>query len=368
MNKVTLITSHVWGSERRAGFHWIADAFLRQGWNVNFVTGYSKFDQVKGGYRKRFINYSKINTPINESQSLVSLINCPWWRPTGLRSNLLSRLTYNPFLRYKTESCEALKEMVASSSLVIMESTYEIMFAEHLRNLAPSARFVYRVSDDLAMRNTHPVGLDEEMKALPLFDLVSLPNKEMCERFPPLSNIREQKHGIPVHLYDQSLRNPYSTSGCNAIFTGNNILDETAILLLAERFADYQFHIIGPFEKNIKSENIIYYGEMKYEDTIPFVKHADIGLNTLTVPGFEESNKMQQYRYCGLPSVVNGTRHRQDFDRFYYKTGDQASLLAAFNGARNFSINIDLRHMVRSWDELAHDLIGHMNQTGARDA
>ncbi len=38
MKRVVLITGHYWNSKRKAGFHWLADAFLRQGWEVVFFT------------------------------------------------------------------------------------------------------------------------------------------------------------------------------------------------------------------------------------------------------------------------------------------------------------------------------------------
>lgn len=36
--KIVLLSQHVLDSARRAGFHWLADAFWRAGWDVTFVT------------------------------------------------------------------------------------------------------------------------------------------------------------------------------------------------------------------------------------------------------------------------------------------------------------------------------------------
>lgn len=358
-NTATIFTSHVWNSDRRAGFHWIADGFMRRGWHVNFVTGYSLFDHfVVGGYRKVFVDMSVRNKVVEASENLTTFINTPWMRPTGLRSNALNAASYNPFKLYRHAFPEAVKEMVASSRLILMESTYEIMFAPRLRTLNNNARFVYRVSDDMAARNTHPIGLADELRALPLFDLVSLPNAEMCKRFPRGPSVVEHKHGIPTQLYDQESLSPFETNSRNAVFTGNNILDQNAIRVLAERFPDYVFHVVGPFHPEVSANNVLYYGEMPYLQTIPFVQHAQIGLNTLTVPGFEESNKMQQYRYCGLPAVVNGTLVHAEKDRFFYKTGDADSLVEAFNAAMNYNPDPTLRATVRSWDDLVSDLLG----------
>jgi 2-beta-glucuronyltransferase len=35
---VVLVTGHYWHSKRRAGFHWLADAYHRLGWQVLFFT------------------------------------------------------------------------------------------------------------------------------------------------------------------------------------------------------------------------------------------------------------------------------------------------------------------------------------------
>ena len=38
MKRVVFVTSHYWDSRRKAGFHWLADAFWRAGWHVLFFT------------------------------------------------------------------------------------------------------------------------------------------------------------------------------------------------------------------------------------------------------------------------------------------------------------------------------------------
>lgn len=331
---------------------------MRRGWHVNFVTGYSVFDHLKGGYRKQFVDISARNKPVRAGEGLTTFVNMPWMRPTGLRYDVLNNASRSAFKLYRNAFSAALREMISKSQLVLMESTYEIMFTPHLRELAKGARFVYRVSDDMAMRNTHPVALDDELRALPLFDLVSLPNLKMCNRFPRANNIAEHKHGIPTHLYDKCSPSPYETGSKNAIFSGNNILDQNAIRVLSGNFPEYTFHIIGPFDPQVSASNVIYHGEKPYLQTIPFVQHAQIGLNTLTVPGFEESNKMQQYRYCGLPAVVNGSEFSSEKDRFFYKTGDAKSLVHAFKAAMNSAPDPGLRATVRSWDDLVSDLLG----------
>ena len=36
--EVTFLSNHYWGSERRAGFHGLAQAFYEAGWKVRFIT------------------------------------------------------------------------------------------------------------------------------------------------------------------------------------------------------------------------------------------------------------------------------------------------------------------------------------------
>lgn len=359
----TLVTSHVWQSSRRAGFHWIADSLLRRGWHVNFVTGYSMYDHLKSDYRKNFIGMNLRNRPVTHSEKLTLLVNWPILRPAGLPSELLNQITYPAASLYRFAASRALKKMVAESTLVVMESTYEIMIAAALRKCAPQARFVYRVSDDLATRNTHPAAIDAEIAALHLFDLVSLPGPVLLPRFGHYHGTKVQLHGIPTRLYARDLANPYERGGTNAIFSGNNLLDQNVLARLAAQFPQVHFHIIGPFERKTTQDNVTYYGEVPYERTIPFVVHADIGLNILTVAGFEESNKMQQYRFCGLPVVVNGERSQIVGDRHFYKNGDAQEAIAAFEAALQCGKDPKRGEQVRSWDNLVDDLLGDMGNS-----
>jgi 2-beta-glucuronyltransferase len=38
MNRVILVSWLIFNSKRKAGFHWLADAFWKMGWDVVFVT------------------------------------------------------------------------------------------------------------------------------------------------------------------------------------------------------------------------------------------------------------------------------------------------------------------------------------------
>lgn len=354
----TLVTSHVWESGRRAGFHWIADSLLRRGWKVNFVTGYSGYDYLKSDYRKCLVKSIGRNRPLEKTERLSLLANWPILRPIGFRLPLLNRITYPAAMLYRYAASRDLKKMVSESELIVMESTYEIMFTPELRKCAPHARFVYRVSDDLATRNTHPAAIAAEQNALKVFNLISLPGPVFLERFGNEPTASVQLHGIPTNLYLNNHYSPYRKNSTNAIFSGNNLLDQSVLLALSSKFSDVIFHIIGPFKDLVKAENVVYYGEMRYEDSIPFVVNADIGLNILEIPGFEESNKMQQYRFCRLPVVVNGLEYEVREDRYFYRNGDPESAILAFESALNRGMDIDLSHRIRSWDDLVSELIG----------
>ena len=76
MKKIVLITGHYYSSKRKAGFHFLAEAFAKDGYDVTFITtGLSLLSILKKDYRfmekgfiKNLINPKIVNfgIPIEE--------------------------------------------------------------------------------------------------------------------------------------------------------------------------------------------------------------------------------------------------------------------------------------------------------------
>ena len=73
MKRAVLVTGHYWESRRKAGFHWIADALLRDGWEVLFKKGDEHFHIQLFG-----ISYSQFNPVIAQLLNLSHVFGYPF--------------------------------------------------------------------------------------------------------------------------------------------------------------------------------------------------------------------------------------------------------------------------------------------------
>lgn len=357
--KVVLLTQHVWNAKRRAGFHWIADALWQQGWEIYFVTDWlSLFDKLRGDYRFNYLPSGGVKKLVLEKERLFSYVCYHPWRPLSGLGDFLNALTYPFFNRYSQIPLPEIEAVVKNVDLFIFESSIGLMFFERFRTLNPTARTVYRVSDDIHLFKIHPTVADAEFTAAGNFDLISVPTQYIYDKFSHLTNVRLQKHGIPTHLYAEAYVNPYEPQTTNIVFVGNLFLDYDFINRASRLYPTIQFHIIGPFANLPQADNIHAYGELPYQATIPYVKYADIGLNTCTKPSLSDSNKMMQYQYCQLPVIM------ADIDRsdkpfvFYYRYGNDDSIYSAIEMALEFDRSCIPISGVQSWLSLAKQLAG----------
>ena len=363
MKQAILLTTHCWNSKRRAGFHWIADSLWRAGWDVLFVTDVlSWIDRLKGCYRFNCVPPGGFNRVVKEMDRLDSYVVYHPWRPTRVRLDVVNHLTYPWFSTFGRIPLPGLEKRVREADLLIFESSFGLMFFDRFKLLNPKARFVYRVSDDLHIKNAHAVLLDTERRIAPHFDLVSTYQETVQRRFEHLPHARLSPHGVPCHLYDQEYENPYkSFTGANALFVGTAFFDMDFLNRASRLFPEVNFHMIGPIGNIPVRPNIIAYGELPYTETIPYVKFADIGLNPLTFSSFANSNKVVQFTYCRLSIVTSDLNQNDQPHVFCYHPGDDTSIEQAIRNALSFDRNKVPASSVQSWDQLTAHLIGNAN-------
>ena len=91
----------------------------------------------------------------------------------------------------------------------------------------------------------------------------------------------------------------------------------------SHEFKNIAFHIIGPIKNEVKHDNIIYYGHMKFHETIPYIKYADVGLvtrkaNAHLVKSLTDTLKVLQYSYCKLPVIAPSIMKSNRLNWFSY--------------------------------------------------
>ncbi len=366
MKKVILVSGHFYESKRKAGFHLIADAFVDSGYSVIFVTApCSHLFKLKKHYSKD-LNFAK-NKLVKHSINMQSYVHFTLFHIANLRSSIANYLTRYLFKIYQSFSFKNLENSVKEADFVIFESTPGLFLFTKFKNLNKKAKFIYRVSDDFEILNAHSSLIKYEEDVLKDFDLVSVPSQYIYDKLrkkDSATNIKLQYHGINKELYEEKYDSPYQKGSTNAVFIGITKLDYNFLQYAANAHENITFHIIGPLEKRVKRNNIIYYGEIPFVETIPYVKHADIGLHTLEysngAESFTDSLKVHQYTYCELPIIAPEFLRTKRDNTFYYK--DKNDISNAVSECLKYKKNNKVfKNNTITWIELQQKLIEDEN-------
>ncbi len=374
MKTAIFISGHYYASKRKAGFHWLADSLWRQGWRVIFVTApVSWLSWARRDHRHQYPIREEANRMVRVAENLESYVWWTPWHPANLRSGLLDRLASGLYRKYHELPLGPLEDEAKTADLFVYESTPALPLFERFSALNPNARAVYRVSDDIRTLNMHPMLSEVERRIAPQFDMISSPTALIHEKFSHLAHAQLQPHGVPVNLYAAADKSPYDTSdGLDHVFVGIARLDNAFIeIASAARPAD-RFHIIGPVGPLPRRDNVIAYGELPFEETVPYVRHADIGLHILErSPGvevFRDSLKVVQYSWCRLPIVAPCFLRSARPNVACYERNDTASITDAIERAAQLQPNADWADGIDSWDDVARTLTGERTATEDRAA
>ena len=370
---VTFITGHYYPSPRRAGFHNLADAAHRQGCKVNFVTvGFSLLSYLRRDYRTKIAGLrANLNRPLEIKPGFISYVHFTPWHPHNLVLPGLNRLTRPLMDRYGEGGLGLLLPLVKETDIFVFESMSGLFLFKRFRRENPPARTVYRVSDDLRiLRSTHPRLLELEKEIAPDFDCVSVPSAWMLNLFPGLPALRLDRHGLDKKAYEACLVSPYPQGSKNAVFVSTWGLDFPFLRAASEGNADCFFHIFGPFVRSFSRPNLRFYGETPFAGTIPYVRHADVGLHCIAYRNehsrcFSDALKVIQYRYCGLPIVAPDFLDLRRDGVFSYRPNEAQSCVGAVRAALACGRDAERAREVRSWDEVFQGLVAAAQGAGA---
>ena len=364
MKKIMFITGHYYRSNRRGGIHWLARAFHHSGWDVLYFTnGLSHFSRMIGDHRFQYPIMAEANRIQRVKERFSSFVWFTPWHPVNFRSHLANRLTAPFFKHYGHLSLFDLTDEIAKMNVIVIESGPGLMLFDRLKQINSSARFVYRLSDDLKVLGVSPVIIEAERRNAPRFDLITAPSILLLRKFPYLKNTAVHPQGLATELYDLEYNDPYGDRSVpNLLSIGNMIYDIDFLERASRLFPDWRFHVIGWLRNIPRKPNIIFYGEKPFEEVIPFVKFADVGLSPYQYrPGNEylsqSSHKILQYTYCQLPVVA--PHFVTDPSRPHiigYTPGDDNSISKALTKAMETEHDTIDRNNILTWDEIVQQL------------
>jgi 2-beta-glucuronyltransferase len=363
--KITLISGHYLNSKRKAGFHWLADAYHKMGYEVLFITApISWASKLKNDYRFEYPVIKEANRLLEKKPGLFSYVLFTFLHPFSLRNIWINRLTGPLVNLYKNINLGQAEQFIKASDVIIFESIQALILFEKFKQLNPSAKFIYRVSDDARLMGFHPKVIEEEARIVSKFNRVSVPSQYIFDthkQFNCRNNMTLDLHGLKKSLFDKDYPNPYNTEHVNLIFVGNSHFDYQFITIASDLFQDWRFHIIGPIPNLPKKNNIIAYGEIPYPKTVAYIKHANIGLLTLSykkgAESFTDSLKTIQYTYCQLPIAAPSYLSSTRTNMFYYEPGDSESIRNCLEKAYRFDKSAVDISSILTWRELANRLL-----------
>ena len=285
------------------------------------------------------------------------------WHPMTLLLPFLNKISAPYMDNYGNLNLGELLPLVKESSIFVFESMSGLFLVKRFKRENPTAKAIYRVSDDLRiLSSTHPRLIELEAEITPQFDCISVPSPKMQSIFNNAPQLRIDKHGIDKMIFDKCSSSPYVDGSKNAVIVGTGYIDMQFLKDAALANKNCTLHIIGPVKDTLLLPNLKFYGEMAFEKTIPYIKFADCGLLALKYrheasASFTDSLKTIQYRYCGLPIVSPNFIDLNREGVYYYEPGNANSATKALREALNAGRNPEFASEVNSWDEVLKNIL-----------
>ena len=128
------------------------------------------------------------------------------------------------------------------------------LFVSTVKKRYPNAKFIYRISDLLALIGGSDELIQYEEMLLNQFDLLVVPNQSMYDLFSkksPNSLILLQHHGVHKQQYDLSKNapSPFKPNTLNAVYVGMSAFDLDFIKIASQLFQSSIFILLGHIPK-----------------------------------------------------------------------------------------------------------------------
>lgn len=369
MKRAVFFSDHVFSSRRKAGLHWLASAWVADGYDVLFITtGASQLGRIASKLRpdpkyhtvdSRNTNRIRMVEPHLHEMVLYGCTHPMWLYGAG-RFLPLGRTTLGSWIRH----LEVAREWIAGASEIIFESGPGLLLVDHVRSLNPQAALIYRVSDDLSLLDAHPTVMAAEKAAVPRFGLISVPSPTMALRFSDHPRVRFHSHGVDKQSFRKAYSNPFHGSLRKVVSVGNMLFDYKC----AETIADdpqLELHVFGAVRWQNPPGNVVLHGEQPFSALLPWIQHADVAA-ALYAPkaGFEylayTSNKVLQYLEAGKPVVIPEALVMGRPGLFGYHEASRESVGRALTMAMTSRIPSQATHQIFDWKDVQQLIVADL--------
>jgi 2-beta-glucuronyltransferase len=364
--KVVFVTHHSADSDRKTGLHFWAELLSAQGTKVDWITvGFSDLTALKKDPRSCRGPYNEW-TPI--SPNLRKFVWKPLFHPANFNSNVVNMLAWPIFSLYPQLMPSNLKDGLRDADLFIVECGVATTLTPKFAEMCPNAKIIYDVSDRYSVTPYHPMIPHASKKFLSCYDMIRIKSSDMFTDFAEDPRVVYLPQALDKNLFDAALENPYKAQR-NAVSVGDMQFDTVAIETLAEQFPDWQFHLFGRKSRITKDlPNVITYGERPFNDIVPYIKFADVGIAPYAhsdVSDYlsESSLKLVQYTYCKLPIVTPKFASKgRDHAIGYNSQNVKATIGEAFGKAIAYDRNSIDTSSVLDWQEMLDRMMTVMDK------
>lgn len=323
---------HDYRSRRRANLHFIADELAKRGAVFFLSLRYSRLTRFSEDPRHDlWARANRIET--------IGTVTCYLWRTTihpfrlPRWATLVERAL---FAHFASRLPRVAREAISAADVILIESGVAIIYLPLLRQLAPDAQIIYLASDALsAIHQAETIKQAFERHAH-IVDGARLPSPRLRDDVPASIPCYFIPHGIEKERFAAIGPSPYPADTRNAVSVGSMLFDPSFFSLAAPLFPDVTFHVIGSGHDEPGPANVIFYPEMPFEATLPFIKYADFAIAPYgagVMPYLTHTSmKLMQYGYLGVPAVCPEVVAGQP-GRFGYERGSSSSIACAIRQA-----------------------------------
>lgn len=356
-----IISGHDYRSKRKANLHFIAEELRQRGRLRWFSPGFSPLSNLKK--RDPRIGLEK-NANLIET---VDGVDCYLWRtpihPFKVSNPVLNSAGRLAFPLYVAVAPSVFDQWVSEAQTIVVESGISVAFIQRIRRFNPTARVIYVASDDLETIGADQFLIEELERVGPLLNGVRVTSPLLRNVMPSKADAYFVPHGIDRSIKNFVGENPYAPGTINAVSVGSMLFDPSFFEVAGRRFPDVRFHVIGSgYTPSVSSLNVKYYPEMKYQDTINYIAHANFGIapyRQANAPYYlsDTSMKIMQYEFFALNAVCPEFVALDKAGRFGYRPGAEDSIVAAIQGALDSARIEGAAERMLSWSQVVDRLL-----------
>ncbi|CAN5185025.1 hypothetical protein BH10PSE12_BH10PSE12_21180 [soil metagenome] len=360
MKKIAILTSHVFlHGYRKASIHFVAQNWAELGHEVSFITiGHSWLTYAKDKPRYLALAEHQSNRFEIVHPHLHAGAYLPPLHAFSSHNAVLNRINKWAFPLYGGHFPRFARQSLSEADLVVIESGTALCFFDLARRLNPRARLLYFCRDLLHSVGAAPALEEIEARAIPRFDLICVPSRQLADRLPAGGRINFIPQGVDAGLFDRTYLSPYPRGSINAVSVGDMLFDQAAVAAMADAAPEIMFHVFGVTWKGEHKPNVKLYGECDFESIVPYICHANIGLAPYRLTEgelylSESSLKLPQYSYCRLPILLPDIIPYARSNAIRYRLDGETDWRGKIDAALAMPRSDRLRDGILTWHDVA---------------